>query len=113
MTDLPYGLWRRQASRLELDAYERRARDADEAWDLRHPEEADKLDALIGRTVALLREREGYPDPDTGEGRVYRRGCLFKVRGRVRDGLLVDKIGAGDNDVPLLLKADWVKGTGT
>lgn len=108
MTDLPYGLWRRIAPRAELDPLERRQRDADEAWDLRHTEEADRLDALVGRTVTLRRRMEAFPDPDTGEGRIYSKGCQFKVRGRVRDQLIVDLIG-GELDVPMLLRADWIK----
>lgn len=121
MTDLPYGLWRRAAPRLELDDYERRQRDADEAWDLRHSEEADELDALIGRTLALRAARQGFPDPETGEGRVYQRGCRFTVIGRVRGTLLVVLKAAMSSEArgPLLLKPDWVelrepqKGTGT
>lgn len=109
MTELPYGLWRRAAPRLELDAYERRERDADEAWDLRHPEEADRLDAMIGQQVRLLRRREGFPDPETGEGKVYPKGCRFKVRGRVRGALLVDLWGADSSSVPLLVQSDLVE----
>lgn len=108
MTELPYGLWRRAAPRAELDAWERRARDADEAWDMRHPVEADALDALIGCTVALRAPRQGFPDPETGVGRVYRRGCRFKVRGRVRGMLLVVLLG-GEESEPLLMKPDWVE----
>lgn len=109
MTDLPYGLWRRVAPRADLDPWERRERDADESWDLRHSEEADRLDALIGQTVRLLKRRQGFPDPETGEGRVFPKGSRFKVRGRVRNVLLVD---SPDDGPPLLLQADWIEVVG-
>jgi len=106
MTDLPYGLWRRLAARNELDDTERLSRDHDESWDMRHAEEADRLDALIEKTVALRRAREGIPDPETGEGRRYPKGARFKVIGRVRGWLLVS---TENLPCPLMMKPEWVE----
>lgn len=106
MTDTPYGLWRRSADRTELDKVEILARDQDESWDMRHPEEADRLDAMIDRTVALKRGREGIPDPETQEGRAYPKGARFRVIGRVRGRLLVS---TADLPCPLIMKPEWVE----
>lgn len=102
----PYGIWRRLAPRRELDAFELLTRDADEAWDIRYPDEADRLDALVGTTVALLRAREGFPDPDTDEARVYPRGARFRVVGRIRGNLFVS---TADLPCPLMVKPEWVR----
>lgn len=106
MTDLPYGLWRRSAERAELDKVERLARDQDEAWDMRHHEEANRLDAMIDKTVALKKAREGIPDPETNEGRAYPKGARFRVIGRVRDMLLIT---TSDLPCPLQVKPEWVE----
>jgi hypothetical protein len=107
LSKLPYGLWRRdpRVTRKMLDEVERRSRDQDESWELRYPEEADRLDALKGKVVALKKAREGIPDPQTGEGRSYPKGARFTVQGRVRGWLLVS---TADLPCPLMMKPEWV-----
>lgn len=108
LESLPYGLWRRheQVTRAELDPVERLSRDQDEAWEMRHPEEADRLDAMIDRTVRLRRTLGSMPDPETGEGRGYPKGSRFRVAGRVRGRLL---IGTADLPCPIIVKPEWVE----
>jgi hypothetical protein len=97
-----YGLWRRSAERSELDTHERRKRDAEEAWDLRHEEHADRLDALIGCSVELLTEHEAM------DGETYDAGERFIVKGRVRDMLLCETLER-EEPAPMQLKEDWVR----
>jgi len=98
-----YGLWRRTAARGELDCGERRKRDAEETWDLRHVERADELDSLEGRTVRLRVAHEAL------DGETYPAGEPFVVRGRVRDILLCEALERGADPVVLSLKAHWVR----
>lgn len=98
-----YGLWRRTARRSELDPGEQRKRDAEETWDLRHPERADELDALAGTTVRLRVAHEAL------DGEEYLAGEAFIVRGRVRDMLLCESLERGADGVVLNLKAHWVR----
>lgn len=95
---LPYGLWLLQARWAELDVHERRKRGDYESWDLRHPEEADRLEAMIGREGKLRRDMETWTE------RCRPKGTLLEVRGRVRDRLLV-----AASDEILLIKPEWIR----
>lgn len=98
-----YGLWRRIAPRSALDASERRKRDHEEAWDLRHEEHADRLDALKGRTGQLRVALEAF------NGETYDAGEQFIVRGRVKDKLICESLEREDEPVTLTLKEEWLR----
>ena len=81
-----YGIFRRTVPRSELDAWERRQRDLEEAWDLRNEALADALDTMIGKVVALRREiRIGFGELGSTK---YRKGSRFRVQGRICDRFL-------------------------
>lgn len=77
-----YGQWRRVVSREELDAFELRQRDTEEAWDLRNEVLADHFDALVGKLVRLRAET---PIAKT----MYPRHSSWKALWRNRDWLIV------------------------
>lgn len=80
-----YGIYRRTMPRTELDPYERRQRDQDEAWDLRNEALVDALDLMIGKLMRLRHPIE------IGQ-KTFAKGTAFYVRGRVRDTYLVTQL---------------------
>ncbi len=77
-----YGCWRRLIDRSELDPFELRQRDDEEAWDLRNEALADQLDEMVGKIARLT--------VSTPIGHHFcKRGTRFRVVWRVKDWLII------------------------
>ena len=101
-----YACWKRQAPRGDLDARERQERDYAEAWDLRNEALADRLDAYVGRTVALTATRQSVLDD------VYVVGTRLRVVARASDMLLGEMRVQGDEGAEtavILLSPLWIE----
>lgn len=92
-----YGQWRRVSARAELDSWELRQREEEEAWDLRNEILADRLDALLGTTVRL---RAACP---VGERR-FPAHSRFRVLWRNKDRLILSWLK--DDEILVVLEAE-------
>jgi hypothetical protein len=100
---------RRFLTRAEL-----RKLQADAEWVKENPEQAAELEALIGKTVALVRTFNTIaassdfcaeePARDRAP-KVHRRGARFEVILRLFDEVLA----RGEDNTVLLLKPDWIR----
>ena len=109
-----YGEWMRRVARNQLNRGERATLDEERRWDAAHPTEVAALDALVGRTVKLvktmktLREDIECAASKRDVPATYPKGMRLRVRARLGANLLVY---TGDG-CALSVRPDWVERDG-